>query len=186
MDTIKQPTPYTPVTLVYICHMKNLNLILAASILFIFSSCARKAEEAAEYNDIIIEHQKKIIASFDRFDSTYVDSVASKDMVEFSYVDMQSTIKRSILALDSIGPFKSDPLLQNAARNLFKTYDSLVSAEYKKLLDIKLLDDNAISPAMVDTSFAAQIRIHDTSKEAQDNFLKMQEDFGKKYNLVFE
>jgi hypothetical protein len=39
---------------------------------------------------------------------------------------------------------------------------------------------------MVDTSFAAQIRIHDASKEAQDNFLKMQEDFGKKYNLVFE
>ena len=68
-----------------------------------------------------------------------MDSVASKDMVEFSYVDMQSTIKRSIIALDSIGPFENDPILQNAARSLFKTYDSLVTADYKKLLEIKLL-----------------------------------------------
>lgn len=167
--------------------MKNLNLyILFVACAMVFSSCTRKAEQAAFYNDSIVQHQLDIISSFDRFDSVYVDSIASVDQIEYAYVNMQSTIKRSILALDSIGPFNSDPLLEVAARELFKTYDNLVSEEYVVLKDIKLLPAESINVSIIDTSFASQIRIHDASKAAQDKFLMAQEEFGKKYNLKFE
>lgn len=170
----------------YLCPMKNLNLIAALLLTISLLSCSRKAEEAAEYNDAIIEHQKKIIASFDRFDSSFVDTLRSREMVEFAYVNMQSTIKQSILAMDSIGPFENDPSMQNAARDLFKTYDAIVETEYEKLRDIRLLPADQVTPAIIDTSLAVQIRIHDASKLSQSEFLRAQEDFGKKYNLIFE
>jgi hypothetical protein len=167
--------------------MKTLNLYLITILaVLLLSSCARKAEEAAEYNDHIVEHQLEIIQSFDRFDSVFVDSVATKDQIEFVYVNMQSTIKSSILALDSIGPFQKDPLLEVAARDLFKAYDQVVSNEYRQLTEIKLLPAESITIAIVDSSFSIQMRIHDVSKMAQEKFLMAQDSFGKKYNLLFE
>ncbi|MEZ4798909.1 MAG: hypothetical protein R2809_03845 [Flavobacteriales bacterium] len=167
--------------------MNRLNLysILAFTLLFL-ASCTRRAEQAADYNDNIVRHQLDIITSFDKFDSVYVDSIATKDQIEYAFVNMQSTIKRSILALDSIGPFHNDPLLEVAARELFKTYDNLVTNDYIVLRDIKLMPAESINVAIIDTSFSAQLRIHDMSKSAQDKFLMAQEEFGKKYHLAFE
>lgn len=163
----------------------NLYSILAFSLLFL-AACTRRAEQAADYNDNIVRHQLEIIHSFDKFDSVYVDSIATKDQVEYAFVNMQSTIKRSILALDSIGPFRNDPILEVAARELFKTYDNLVANDYVVLRDIKLMPAESINVAIIDTSFSAQLRIHDMSKSAQDKFLMAQEEFGKKYHLAFE
>lgn len=167
--------------------MKTLNLnILFCILLLSVISCTRRAEQAAQYNDIIIQRQKDIISAFDKFDSTFTDSLATKDRIEFAFVNMQSNIKRSILSLDSIGPFQSDPILEDAARDLFKAYDRMVDLDYRTLKDIKLLPAESITAPMVDTTISAQIRIHDTSKSAQEKFLKAQEEFGKKYNLIFE
>jgi hypothetical protein len=167
--------------------MKTLNhsLIIALAILS-FVSCTRKAEQAAQYNDIIIQRQKDIIAAFDRFDSTFADSIASEDEVEFAFVNMQSNIKHSILSIDSIGPFQNDPLLQQSARDLFTAYDIMVEDNYRILKDIKLMPAESITAPMIDTTISVQIRIHDVSKLAQEKFLKAQEEFGKKYNLTFE
>lgn len=166
--------------------MRNLNLYLLLVILISLSSCTRRAEEAGEYNDVIVTRQKNIIASFDRFDSTFIDSIANQDQIDFAFVDMQSNVKGSLLALDSIGPFHNDPILEVAARELFKTYEELIEKEYSVLKDIKLMPTESITGAVVDTSYAVQVRIHDRSKYAQEKFLLTQEEFGKKYNLVFE
>jgi hypothetical protein len=166
--------------------MGYLNLFLILLLVVILPSCTRRAEEAGEYNDIIITRQKNIIASFDRFDSTFVDSIANEDQIDFAFVDMQSNVKRSLLALDSIGPFNNDPILEVAARELFRTYEELIEREYRTLKDIKLMPTQSITGAIVDSSYAVQVRIHDRSKMAQEKFLLTQEEFGKKYNLVFE
>lgn len=167
--------------------MKTLNHSILSIVLSLsLFACTRKAEQAAQYNDVIIQQQKDIIAAFDQFDSTFTDSLASKERIEFAFVNMQSNIKRSLLSLDSIGPFQKDPLLEQAARELFKAYDEMVEAEYRVLKDIKLMPAESITAPMIDTTISVQIRIHDTSKLAQEKFLKMQEEFGKKYNLVFE
>lgn len=167
--------------------MRNLSqVIFYAALSIVLFACTRKAEQAAQYNDVIIQRQKDIIAAFDQFDSTFTDSLASKDRIEFAFVNMQSNIKRSLLSLDSIGPFQKDPLLEEAARELFKSYDQLVEEEYRILKDIKLMPAESITAPMIDTTISVQIRIHDNSKLAQEKFLKMQEEFGKKYNLIFE
>ena len=95
-------------------------------------------------------------------------------------------MKRSILALDSIGPFQTDPSLQLSAKELFRTYEALVDFEYKKLVEIKLLPAESVDIAIVDSNLAIQDRISIQSRIAQERFYKAQEEFGKKYNIEFE
>ena len=56
----------------YLCPMKNLNLIAALLLTISLLSCSRKAEEAAEYNDAIIEHQKKITGQHDQQNNEFI------------------------------------------------------------------------------------------------------------------
>ena len=103
-----------------------------------------------------------------------------------NYANLQASVKRSILALDSIGPFQEDPSLQLSAKELFRSYEALVDVEYKKLVEIKLLPAESVNMAIVDSNLAVQERIFTMSKIAQERFYKAQEEFGKKYNLEFE
>jgi hypothetical protein len=152
----------------------------------LLASCAKKAEEAAEYNDSIVRNQMSIISAFDMMDSTFRDTLAPRERVEFLYANLQTQAKRGLLALDSVGSFEKDPSLQLAAKDLFKVYQSLIDHEYQQLVAIKLLPAESISVALSDSSSVVQQRIYDMSKASQDRFLKSQEDFGKKYNLRFE
>ena len=150
------------------------------------AGCTNRAERAAEYNDSIIEYQKSIVDALVLMDSTFSDTNATRDRVGYFFANLQSKVKLSILALDSIGSFQKDPSLQLSARELFRTYEELVDHEYKKLVEIKLLPAQSVDMAVVDSNLAIQSHIHLQSKIAQDKFLKAQEEFGKKFHLEFE
>jgi len=152
----------------------------------IVMSCASRAERAADYNDRIVGTQKSIVDALVVMDSTFSDTNTTKEWVDLNYADLQARVKRAILALDSIGPFQEDPSLQLSAKELFRSYETLVDFEYKKLVEIKLLPDVSVDMAIVDSNLAVQERIFMQSKIAQERFYKAQEEFGKKYNLEFE
>jgi len=149
-------------------------------------SCASKSERAADYNDRIVGTQKSIVDALVVMDSTFSDTNATKEWVDLNFADLQARVKRAILALDSIGPFQEDPSLQLSAKELFRSYETLVDFEYKKLVEIKLLPDQSVDMAIVDSNLVVQERIFMQSKIAQERFYKAQEEFGKKYNLDFE
>ena len=149
-------------------------------------SCASKSERAADYNDRIVGTQKSIVDALVIMDSTFSDTNATKEWVDLNFADLQARVKRAILALDSIGPFQEDPSLQLSAKELFRSYETLVDFEYKKLVEIKLLPDQSVDMAIVDSNLVVQERIFMQSKIAQERFYKAQEEFGKKYNLEFE
>jgi len=154
--------------------------------LFAKASCITRAERAGKYNDSIIQHQRSIILSFEKMDSVFQDTTATKESVDYHYAELQSKVKLAIMDLDSIGPFQKDPSLQLAAKNLFRTYESIVDKDYKTLKGIKLLPTNFINQTIADTSLAIQSRVHLLSSRAQDAFLAAQDDFGKKFNLQFQ
>lgn len=160
--------------------------LLAVMAAFLFFGCMSRAERAADYNDRIVGEQKAIVDALVVMDSTFSDTNATKDWVDMHYANLQAKVKKGILALDSIGPFQADPSLQLSAKELFRSYESLVDVEYKKLVEIKLLPSESVDMAIVDSNLAIQDRIFDQSKMAQDRFFKAQEEFGKKYNLEFE
>lgn len=163
-----------------------LKLCFVVFAIVVLASCTNRAEKAASYNDSIIGYQKTIIEAFDLMDSTFRDTNATKDRVGYSYANLQSRVKLAILALDSIGSFQMDPSLQLSARELFRSYEEMTDTYYKTLVEIKLLPATSVSSAIADTNFAIQAHVHMQSKNAQDKFLKTQEQFGKKFHLEFE
>jgi hypothetical protein len=119
-------------------------------------------------------------------DSTFRDTNATRDRVGYAYANLQSHIKLGILALDSIGSFQKDPLLQLSAKELFRSYEEMADNDYKTLIEIKLMPAESVDVAIADTNYAIQTHIHLQSKSAQEKFLKAQEEFGKKFHLEFE
>jgi hypothetical protein len=164
--------------------MKQLSFLLSLSVLM--WSCASRSERAAQYNDRIITTQKSIVDALVVMDSAFSDTNATMDWIDLHYANLQAQVKRSILALDSIGPFQEDPSFQLSARELFRSYEAMVGIDYKKLVEIKLLPAESVNIAIVDSNLAIQDRIFMQSKVAQERFYKAQEEFGKKYNLDFE
>lgn len=150
------------------------------------TACSHRSERAAEYNDSIVNQQMNIIRAFDLVDSTLNDTLVQPDRLDYAFMNLQATVKRGLLALDSIGSFQKDPSLGLAAKELFRSYEGLAGVEYKLLLGIKRLPTDQITQAVADSSLAIQQRILNTSKIAQERFLKEQEAFGAKYNLEFE
>lgn len=149
-------------------------------------ACSKKAQQAAEYNDAIVNQQMNIVHAFDLLDSTLKDNVAAKQQADYAYANLDAQVKRSILALDSIGSFNKDPQLQSAARELFRAYEDVTVEQYHQLLELKYLPAEAVTVAIADSSSALQKHIHDKTQAAQERFLKAQEDFGKKYKLSFQ
>jgi len=149
-------------------------------------SCTSRSERAAHYNDRIIMTQKSIVNALVAMDSVFSDTNATVDWIDLHYANLQAQVKRSILALDSIGPYQEDPSFQLSAKELFRSYEALVDVEYKKLVEIKLLPAESVNVAVVDSNLAIQERVFTQSKIAQERFYKAQEEFGKKYNLDFE
>lgn len=149
-------------------------------------ACTSRADRAAKYNDSIITRQRAVIEAFERMDSVFRDTNATKESVDYHYADLQRQVKLSLLALDSIGPFQQDPSLQLAAKDLFRTYEHIVDKDYRTLKGIKLLTADQITQEIADSSLSIQSRVHLVSTQAQEKFLMTQMDFGKKNNLVFE
>ena len=164
--------------------MKNWSFLWFVSV--VVFSCTSRSERAAHYNDRIIMTQKSIVDALVVMDSVFSDTNATADWIDLHYANLQAQVKRSILALDSIGPYQEDPSFQLSAKELFRFYEALVGVEYKKLVEIKLLPAEIVNVAIVDSNLAIQDRIFTQSRIAQERFFKVQEEFGKKYNLDFE
>jgi hypothetical protein len=153
------------------------------SLLLVFAACKSVNEEAAEYNNRVIELQRKITDDLSLMDSTLRDPKASKDRIEYHYARLQACVKESILALDSVGSFNNDPLLLVGARSLFQTYEELIDEDYKALVALKNIPPEAITLAIQDSSITIQSGIRKDSQNAQDEFALLQKEFAVKFHL---
>ncbi|MDZ4751204.1 MAG: hypothetical protein SGI87_06275 [Flavobacteriales bacterium] len=159
-------------------------LVCLASFLLI--NCSKHSDEAAVYNDSIVEHQEKIVVAFDALDSTLSDSSSVPTSIVDAHAALTHQIQNSVLALDSIGPFRKDPSLQKAARSLFTAYGRMAEDPYARLIHIRLLAPSSITQSTIDTSLSLHHQIKWLSEESQLSFLQEQTAFGKKYHLEFE
>lgn len=160
--------------------------LLFPLIAFLLWGCGQKAQRAADYNNAIIERQMEIILALDLMDSTLRDTTITEERLDYAFANLQTQVKHAVLAIDSIGSFDKDPSFQAEARELFRSYEEMVENDYARLVSIHQLPQSAITQAVVDTNNAIVSRLSQRSKVFQDRFLKAQDEFGKKYNLVFE
>ena len=157
--------------------------LVRSLLLFVLVACNSVNEEAADYNNRVIELQRKITDDLALMDSTLRDARASKERTEYHYARLQACIKQSILALDSVGSFRNDPLLLVGARGLFRSYEKLIDENYRQLVDFKLLPPEWVTLAIQDSSIAIQSDIRKTSQTSQDEFALLQKEFASKFNL---
>lgn len=160
-------------------------LWIATSVILL-ASCMNKAKEAAEYNDHIIDYQDQIILAFDRLDSVLKDSLAEEQQIDYTFIKLQETVKHGLLVIDSIGPFKRDPIYQKATRDLFATYDQIVEDDYRKFIQFLTLPDSLYTQQHQDSAVMLRDRIRENFDLATNKFIVAQEMFGKKYNIQFE
>lgn len=153
-------------------------------LLFLFlAACSSVNEEAADYDNRVIELQRKITDDLSLMDSTLRDVRASKERTEYHYARLQACVKQSILALDSVGSFNNDPLLLVGARSLFRSYEKLIDENYRQLVNFKLIPPELVTLAIQDSSIAIQTDIRKTSQTSQDEFSLLQKEFAVKFNL---
>jgi hypothetical protein len=170
---------YRPTYVVYI-------ICSGLALAFMLATCSKHSDEAAAYNDSIVSHQDLIIQSFDVLDSALTDSSSTEVILKSAHNNLLERIDNSVLALDSIGPFRKDPSLMKAARTLFISYNQMAETHYEKLCKIHQLPENMITQAIVDSTESIHNAIKRLSQDAQNAFLKEQEAFGKKYRLTFK
>ena len=150
-------------------------------------ACVNRAEQAAAYNDRIITYENAIMDSFDRLDSSFADHSGSFEKLDYEFASLQAKIKQSKLAIDSIGPFRHDPNLQIAARQMFSSLDNLVENDYRKLITlVKLNDSLRVQPAIADSENVIRQRIQINFSACMTDFVTVQKEFGKKYNVTLK
>jgi hypothetical protein len=163
-----------------------MKLSLLVLFLLALAGCRSVSEEAADYNNRVIELQRKITDDLSLMDSTLRDSRASKERTEYHYARLQACVKQSIIALDSVGSFHNDPLLLVGARNLFRAYEELIDEQYKQLVGYKLIPPESVTLAIQDSSISVQNAIRKAAQTAQDEFVMVQKEFADKLNLTLK
>ncbi len=154
------------------------------AIAMVFTSCEPRSQKAAEYNDSIISHQIEISDAFDALDTTFNEYVP-KDM-DYAHLMLRSKIETGQRVLDTLGTFKDDPLLLDAAHELFQFYEDISNAEYVEMINIMKIPDSLYTQEDQERASEVETRIISRFTGAQKKFTDAQVEFGEKYNVLFE
>lgn len=162
---------------------KSLAGIFLAAILF-STGCESRSEQAAAYNDQLIDKQRYVLEAFDDLDSSLNDVDTTK--MDDAYQILRGRIKESIRKVEAMDDFKGDASFKKATLNLLRGYDELVAGPYRDLMSLISLPDSAFKPSQQLKAFELEDDIIDGSKGLHQSYAKQQKSFAERYNLVVE
>lgn len=146
--------------------------------------CQSRSRQAAEYNDQIIDQQYQIMQAFEGLDTIMRTRDAQR--MDDALVIARGEIIKGLRLLDTIGTFHKDEILLKGAQDLFATYEALSKSEYPEMIGLLKVDEPQDTAAHVEHIYRVESEIHSIRTESYDAFLKVQEEFGKQYNLDFQ
>ncbi|MFM1932403.1 MAG: hypothetical protein RL226_1706 [Bacteroidota bacterium] len=161
-----------------------MRFILALVILSTIVGCASRSEQAAAYNDAIINRQIEIVGSINELDSSLNDLDSPR--IDEAYHILRGKIKESLRTLDTLGGFDGDDALLQAGKQLFTGYDQLADGPYRQLIELLQLPDSAYGPEQQLQSFELEEQISSGIETLHEAFEKQQLSFGERYNVKFE
>ncbi len=154
--------------------MKKIFLLLL-TIPFAFSAFAQKT--ATEYNDKIVDEQNKIGQRI--IDFNY--AVEAGEEMDLPLNLILEQINVSIEVLENLKPWEDGKALKNSALELFKFYKSIVSKEYREMVDIlKHAEISETDAARLNTIMAD---VAEREKKVDYDFSTSQEAFAKRWNI---
>ena len=152
--------------------MKKFFLLL---LIIPFAASAQKS--AIDYNDMIVEEQTKIGQKI--IDFNY--AVESDADMEMPLKLTLAQIDASIAAIENLSTWEDGAALKSSALQLFKFYKSIVSVEYREMVNI-LYHEN-LSDADVNRLNELMASVSEREKKYDDDFQRVQEAFAKRWNI---
>ncbi len=163
--------------------MKNFVFHILLFSLVAINSCQSPATEAMKYNDQIVNHQVLIIDAIDSLENSFRDYKTER-MNRF-YSNLTQQVQNGTAALEKMNDFEGDKSLLEGAKTLFSTYQQVTQDNYPQIIKILSLPDSSFTREDQQNLFDQQTIINDKLKEAHQNFLEIQNEFGKNHQLTF-
>lgn len=148
-----------------------------------FTSCDRKANEAVEYNDEIVEMQDAVVQSVMELENTFSEYEPAR--MDSAYRQLLTAIQQGKARLETIGVFEGDSTLYMAARILFDRYEHIATDEYAELISYLKIPDSLYTLDDQQRSFLLLEKVVEERSTAHDTFINAQRDFGDAHGFVF-
>jgi hypothetical protein len=161
--------------------MEKINEFLLLALFSILVACGPTVEQAIKYNDEIISKSEEIklklnalLDSHDNFIPEQTDNV---------YQDALKSTKEGIEFLNKLEPFDKDTTLKAGALSLFKTYESVLEVEHKRLIELMKLPDNKYGDSEVAEYARTRDEAHKKVEYEIQKLLKVQQEFAKNHHF---
>lgn len=164
--------------------MKKWSFIFYSAVVLLNVGCESRSEQAADYNDRLIEQQHYVLQGFNILDSSLNDVDTTR--IDEAYHILRGRIKESIREVQAMEVFKGDDSFRKATLDLMRGYDDLVAGPYNSLITLITLPDSAFKPSQQLQAFELEDEIIDGSKSLHQSYAKHQEAFAERYNVVVE
>ena len=159
-------------------------LMFILGLVAVLAACQSLSEQAARYNDRIVERQFQLIQAVESLDTLLFTRDSS--IMQDALVLVKGEVIRSQRLLDSLGTFQKDTTLLEGARQLFNTYAVLGSQDYPDMIRLLEVDTPADTLAHLELIYATQAKIHAQRTATYETFFEAQQAFGEKFNLEFQ
>ncbi len=161
--------------------MKNLTLTVLIVLLGILYACKPTVEQAIKYNDDIISKNDSIAVKLGLLTDAY-DKMIPEQM-DKAYDEALKSTKAGIEFLNKLEPFDKDTSFKAGALNLFKTYQSVLENEHKRLIELSKLPESKYG----DNEVAEYAKLRDQANSKTDQEInkltEIQEKFSKKFKF---
>lgn len=168
--------------------MKKLSVMLFIAFGIMMISCKPTSQQAADFNNKIIDQTDAVITAYNQFIKTWQNyEFGDPDLSDLKadFNDLKDQIKTSMDEISKLKKFDGKNEFKDAATEYLSSYKSVVENEWTKIMDIlKKGEDFDKSDASKCDKLAKAI--DDQTGDADDKFFKFQKEFAKKYNFRLE
>jgi hypothetical protein len=168
--------------------MKKLSVLLIIAFGILMISCKPTPQQAADFNNKIIDQTDAVITAYNQFIKTWQRyEFGDPDLSEMKgdFKELQDQIKTSMEEISNLKKFDGKNEFKDAATEYLGSYKSVVEKEWSQIMDLlKKGEDFGKSDASKCDKLAKAI--DEQTGDADSKFFKFQKDFAKKYNFKLE
>lgn len=163
-------------------YMKKVFGLLSLVIVMMLVACGPTPEQAAAYNDKIIDEQIAIVDKIDALVESYQYYVPA-DM-DAAYSSAMNQVTTGITNVTALEDFDGKTEFKDAALELFNAYKTVLESEHREMVQIYKIPDEQFTEDHYSKWDNLAKQADSKMEEAFNKFGKAQDDFAAKYKLV--
>jgi len=162
--------------------MKKIFGFLSLVVVMALVACSPSPEQAAAYNDKIIDEQIAIVDKIEVLVETYQYYIPA-DM-DKAYNDAINQTDKAIANVTAMDKFDGKNTFKDAALELFNGYKVVLESEYKEMVRIYKIPDDSFTEEHYQQWDKLAEEADKKMEVAFEKFGKVQDEFAKKYKLT--